>query len=142
MAVGHVFIGSAVFVLFFIFLMDFSPYGMLYTSRSDLSDVWLCGRIGIPSFGGANRCHFDSLLMYRTRHLGFRRARRRVFFLSSIGHYPNSVSTFNLTRLIVSGDISVNPGPDDFQFIPSKNQRSPVLSSIECLSPSKHYEPH
>ena len=35
-------------------------------------------------------------------------------------YYPNSVSTLNLTRLIVSGDISVNPGPDDFQFIPSR----------------------
>ena len=113
--------------------MDFSPYGMLYSSRSDLSDVWLSGSIGFPFFVGANRYHLNSLLMYRTRHLGFRLARRRGFFQSSISHYPNSVSTFNITCLIASGDISVNPGPDDFQFIPSR------ISDSRCCPLSNAY---
>ena len=113
--------------------MDFSSYGMLHSSRSDLSDVWLSGSIGFPFFVGANRYHLNSLLMYRTRHLGFRLARRRGFFQSSISHYPNSVSTFNITRLIVSGEISVNPGPDDFQFIPSR------ISDSRCCPLSNAY---
>ena len=34
------------------------------------------------------------------------------FYKSRVCYYSNSVSTFNQQRLIISGDISLNPGPD------------------------------
>ena len=36
---------------------------------------------------------------------------RTPYFKSRIRHYPNSSSTFQLARLVVSGGISPNPGP-------------------------------
>jgi len=57
--------------------------------------------------------------LHRTRHFGFRPAQRHGFLLSRISHHPNSVSTFNVTCLVVSGDISVNPGPGSRYYISS-----------------------
>ena len=57
--------------------------------------------------------------MHRTRHLGFSSlTRSHCYFTSRISHTPNSVSTFNLSRLrlTTSGDISPNPGPPITSF--------------------------
>ena len=43
------------------------------------------------------------------RHLGFYST---GFLTSPVKRYPNSVSTFQLDKLIVSGDVSTNPGPE------------------------------
>ena len=40
-----------------------------------------------------------------------KRTRGRRFLSARISFYPNSQSCFNLSRLIVSGDICPNPGP-------------------------------
>ena len=57
--------------------------------------------------------------MHRTRHLGFSSSTRsHRYFTLRISYTPNSVSTFNLTRLrlTTSGDISPNPGPPITSF--------------------------
>ena len=49
-------------------------------------------------------------------HLGFLRERSRKFhglyILIRVSRYPNSTSTFRLTRLLISWDIHLNPGPN------------------------------
>ena len=47
----------------------------------------------------------------RVRHLGFQ-ARAKGYFATRRGRYPNSSSTFNISKLIICGDIELNPGPD------------------------------
>ena len=53
-----------------------------------------------PSREAVTRCR-----RLRHSHLGAR-----------INRYPNSTSTFQITRLAISGDISPNPGPDKCNF--------------------------
>lgn len=48
--------------------------------------------------------------IYR-RHLGLVVNRRGGFHHWKVSRYPNLDSTFQLTRLAVSGDIKLNPGP-------------------------------
>ena len=43
----------------------------------------------------------------------YHRCQGRKFFSTRVSLYPNSVSTFNLTRLTTSGDINPNPGPSN-----------------------------
>lgn len=45
-------------------------------------------------------------------HLGFLRERSRKFHGCRLSRYPNSTSTFQLTRLLISWDIDLNPGPN------------------------------
>ena len=45
------------------------------------------------------------------RHLKLS-VRGRTYISSRVSYYPNSSSFFHLTRIIRSGDISTNPGPD------------------------------
>ena len=58
------------------------------------------------------------LSMHSTRHLGSSSTRLHRYFTSQISYTPNSVSTFNLTRLSLttSGDINPNPGPPIMSF--------------------------
>ena len=46
----------------------------------------------------------------KVRHFGLS-FRRRDFLTSRVQYYPNSDSRFQLTRVTVSGDIELNPGP-------------------------------
>ena len=46
----------------------------------------------------------------KVRHFGLS-FRRRGFLASRVQYYPNSDSRFQLTRVTVSGDIELNPGP-------------------------------
>lgn len=43
----------------------------------------------------------------------YHRCQGRRFFSTRVSFYPNSVSTFNLTRLTISGNINPNPGPSN-----------------------------
>ena len=47
----------------------------------------------------------------RTLSRWFAVPRRMTFLSGRISHYPNSEASFNLTRIAVSGDVSVNPVP-------------------------------
>lgn len=51
-------------------------------------------------------------LVEERRHFGSSFYRGGGYLSFRISLYPNSVSTFQLNRLIISGDISENPGPD------------------------------
>ena len=45
-----------------------------------------------------------------SRHLCLR-FRRRRFFSARLSHTPTSISSFQLSNIIISGDVQVNPGP-------------------------------
>lgn len=45
------------------------------------------------------------------RHVGLSKP-STAYYTSRSTRYPNSVSTFQLAKLVVSGDISTNPGPE------------------------------
>ncbi|XP_068714326.1 uncharacterized protein [Montipora foliosa] len=96
-------------ILAYLFVFNWNVY-----SSQPYSDLF---------FNAAPFCRF-----YSFRSLGFihfyRRAsiqqrrhlklsvRGRTYLSSRISYYPNSSSFFHLTRIIRSGDISTNPGPD------------------------------
>ena len=61
--------------------------------------------------------------------------RGKGYFASRVNYYSNSDCSFHLIRLIVSSDISVNPGPENCVVCPktvAQNHR--VLSSDQCDS--------
>ena len=43
------------------------------------------------------------------------------YFAAGVTRYPNSISTFNVSRLIKCGDIEMNPGPDQVSSTSHKN---------------------
>ena len=45
------------------------------------------------------------------RHFGSKRVLRRKFLEHGLSRYPNSTSTFQLSRLSISCDVNPNPGP-------------------------------
>lgn len=52
-------------------------------------------------------CHLVLHLDFGTRLKG-----KKEYFAAGMLRYPNSVSTFNVSRLAQCGDIEINPGPD------------------------------
>ena len=51
--------------------------------------------------------------LLRFRHLGLDFGTRlKGYFTAGVIRYPNSISTFNVSRLVQCGDIEINPGPD------------------------------
>ena len=62
------------------------------------------------------------------RHLGFV-TRAKGFFSSRHQYYSNATSTFQQTRLLTSGDVSLNPGPI------TRSQSARLKSASECLYP-------
>ena len=71
-------------------------------------------------------------LVEERRHFGSSFYRGGGYLSFRISLYPNSVSIFQLNRLIISGDISENPGPDKFSVCTNtvaKNHRA-----ISCES--------
>lgn len=45
------------------------------------------------------------------RHLVISTPRKHKFLSSRVSYYPNSVSSFHHLRLVLSGDVQLNPGP-------------------------------
>ena len=84
--------------------------------------------------------------MKSTRHLGLQSSTRtNRYFTSRIPYTPNSISTFNVTRLrlATSGDINPNPGPSITSFTTNRfwqrhemqRRRNPCnLVQIKCVS--------
>ena len=58
------------------------------------------------------------------RHIGFVCYQAKGHFNLRVNRYPNSASTFQLTRLITSGDISLNPGPSMVKYTCPKCSRT------------------
>ena len=68
----------------------------------------------------------------KVRHFGLS-FRRRGFLASRVQYYPNSDSRFQLTRVTVSGDIELNPGPTNCSVcnkVIASNHRT--LSCDQC----------
>ena len=57
------------------------------------------------------------------------------YYGSRITHYPNSAATFNLIRLITSGDISLNPGPDCTASCNGRNKPAWKFPCVVCEKP-------
>ena len=73
-------------------------------------------------------CGFHSFRSSHIRHLGFV-TRAKGFFSSRHQYYSNAISTFQQTRLLTSGVVSLNPGPT------TRSQSARLKSASECLYP-------
>ena len=75
-------------------------------------------------------------LVEERRHFGSSFYRGGGYLSFRISLYPNSVSTFQLNRLIISGDISENPGPDKCSvrtLSPKTIVLSPVIRVLDSV---------
>ena len=80
--------------------MDFNTRISVTGKGIGLSLFWEKFQPTLPAFGLNGR-----------RHLGFRSLLKSGFFRCRVNRYSNSVSTFQLTRLLISWDVHFNPGP-------------------------------
>ena len=85
--------------------------------------------------------NFRALLIPRVRHLDSG-ARVKGYFAASVTRYPNSVSPFNVSRLVKCGDIDLNPEPDQ---VSSTSYKQPVwrypCDVCTNLFPGKPFSP-
>ena len=114
MAVSRNFLGSAIVTYLYLFCC-------LSRSLIYLNTLIFCPSYALDDSGVTKTT--NEVDLYRAscsssmrlfRHLGFSSSTRsHRYFTARISHTPNSVSSFNLTRLrlTTSGDISPNPGP-------------------------------
>lgn len=109
MPVGRVTCSSALFTLLSLYFWLNKEAFLSNVQRNSSCLLECC-------FGDAGKfveVDFSTVSSFDTRravrHLGMHGKR---YFGTKITRYPNSVATFKLTRLITSGDISLNPGPD------------------------------
>ena len=122
MGVGHNLTCSAVVFYLFLFCCLGRSSLHLYTFVFCSSYGLNSGVTTITDEGNLFRASCLSS-MHQTRHLGFSSSTRsHRYFTSRISYTPNSVSTFNLTRLrlTTSGDIGPNPGPPITSFITNR----------------------
>ena len=111
MASRRAFLGSRILALILVSIClvnwDFNSN----VSFLQLNQVYMLARY--HPHRSLNFCDFDfHTLVEERRHFGSSFYRGRGYLSFRISLYPNSVSTFQLNRLIISGDISENPGPD------------------------------
>lgn len=105
MAAGCKFSLSPVFTVFLVCLLACNSFTFF---KIRLSHPKTClhpvgGVIGLETTR-----NFFVALTSRVRHLG---TRAKGYFGTDLTRYPNSVSTFNISRLVQCGDIEINPGP-------------------------------
>lgn len=128
MAVGNVFTRSS-FVLFLLlwFLLQpcFSPNMQKLTDRR-LSTGSLVALLGI-NVDKTPGLHSATTVRLQRRHVGFTHLSRKGFFASRVRHSSNSTSTFQITRIVLSGDVSMNPGPPKCDKTIARNNRA-----VEC----------
>ena len=87
--------------------------GLLLTSNGDINihafpNLWITRQ----------ELHTELILFFQEPALKWQRRRHfetKGYSCSRLNHYPNSTSTFQLTRLQTSGDINLNPGPTIFK---------------------------
>ena len=107
MAVGRVPWSSVTLYVFLVIFHFYSPFFDVETlgEANELRGNALeCTMNWRRYFFGPSLTTFPPRGMYH-------RCQGRRFLSTQVSFYPNSVSTFNLTRLTTSGDINPNPGP-------------------------------
>ena len=87
--------------------------------------------------------HTELLIILFFQESGPRWQRRRHFetkgfSCSRLSHYPNSTSTFQLTRLQTSGDINPNPGPTIVKQQNCKSANNPKIGHLNVCSLKNH----
>ena len=107
MAIGWHFLTSVVLLYF----LEFEPLPERKTDWNCISEAFLCG------YASSNFVRENASLIYqlqqlarRIRHLAST-PRGRKYHASRIRYYANSDSSFHQARLLISGDVQLNPGP-------------------------------
>lgn len=72
----------------------------------------------------------DSMWNDLRRHVVIGLHRKRKFLPSRVSYYPNAVSCFNQTRLLLSGDAQLNPGP---AISISSNSSTSLNAKLNCV---------
>ena len=107
MAVGWFFLTSVVLLHF----LELQPLPDRKTDLNCLAEASLCG------YASSDLVKESILPIYQLHQLASRirhiapSPRGRKYYNFRIRYYANSNSTFHLTRLLTSGDVSLNPGP-------------------------------
>lgn len=112
MVVGNVFTRSSfvlLLLLWFLLQLCFSPNMEKLTDRR-LSTGSLMALSGIK-VDKTLGLHSATTVRLQRRNVGFTHLSRKGFFASRVKHSSNSTSTFQITRIVLSGDVSMNPGP-------------------------------
>ena len=108
-------------IVFYLFLFCCLSRSSLYLNTLVFCSSYALDDSGVKKITDEGDLYRASCLssMLLTRHLGSSSSTRsRCYFTSRIAYTPNSVCTFNLTRLrlTTSGDVSPNPGPPITSF--------------------------
>ena len=112
MVVGNVFTRSSfvlLLLLWFLLQLCFSPNMEKLTDRR-LSTGSLMALSGIK-VDKTLGLHSATTVRLQRRNVGFTHLSIKGFFASRVKHSLNSTSTFQITRIVLSGDVSMNPGP-------------------------------
>ena len=110
MAAGRVYLSSAIFYIFF----GLYSHQLFYKSLSNNADISNIDKSNFPVKFSSQHFVIGYLNQYFTtpRVHGWNCSRTKRKFLSARTYfYRNSVASFNLTRLSLSGDVNPNPGP-------------------------------
>jgi len=67
-------------------------------------------RIRFGVYSGSSRSLLQAPIVAYCRHLGLQ-IQRKGFLSSRLVHTPTAISTFQLQKICISGDVEFNPGP-------------------------------
>lgn len=109
MAGGHVFLCSVFFPLFGFYVVSWNVKSHLFLSSHS---PFISGHevTYVTEFSTTFLLPLSSLEGLR-RHLVVNTPRKHKFLSFSVSYYPNSVSCFHQLRLVLRGDVQLNPGP-------------------------------
>ena len=112
MAVGNVFTRSSFILLLLLQLLlqpcFFSNVEKITDRRFSTRSLEASLGINVDKMPGL---HSATTVRLQRRHVGFTHLSRKRFFASRLKHSSHSTSTFQITRIVLSGDVSMNPGP-------------------------------
>ena len=121
------------------FMLAFTTCSILYsgllTSNGDIN-LHSFPRLGIRR----QELHLELTLSFQEPALRWQRRRHfetKGYFCLRLGHYPNSTSTFQLTRLQTSGDINPNPGS---AILKKQNCKNANNLNVRCLKNREHLQ--
>ena len=137
MAVRRVFFASVVLMIFLL-LFGFQPEEII--SRNILYCT-SCAPLGFDS-PGTSVGEITSLKRLDSTwrscsHLGFR-LHGKAYFRSRMNYHHNSTASFQLIRLVKSGDVSLNPGPTAIPVVIGNRRPTncyPANATRSCVSP-------
>ena len=112
MASGRTFLSSVIFS-FLVLNSSFYDFNTRVFLKKRYSDEFY-------SVSGSNESYIweykgcfytDNIRLLRARHVGTQQYYRKSFCRSRLQYYCNSTATFQLDKILVSGDVQLNPGP-------------------------------